>query len=108
MPGFGFELLDHLRSMLGKFSIEISRSWLLRISTKRDMCVPLKLCGRPTYMLNTAMVCWTPPSGRGPHRVTDRLDADAVDGDLPGVGRVLHVRHEAGIARLVGRSLWIL
>jgi hypothetical protein len=27
---------------------------------KRDMCVPLKWCGRPTYMLNIATVCCTP------------------------------------------------
>jgi len=46
--------------MIGKFSTEISRSWLFRISTKRDMWVPLKLWGRPTYMLNKAMVCWMP------------------------------------------------
>ena len=47
-------------SLIGKLSTEISRSWLFKISTKRDMWVPLKLCGRPTYMLNMAMVCWMP------------------------------------------------
>src|SRR5512145_796558 len=41
-------------------STEISRPCWLRICTKRDMCVPLKLCGRCTYMLNVAMVCCTP------------------------------------------------
>ena len=40
------------RSITRKVSGEISRSWAFRISTKRDMCVPLKWCGRPTYMLN--------------------------------------------------------
>ena len=40
------------RRMVSNDSTEISRSWPLRISTKRDMCVPLKLCGRCTYMLN--------------------------------------------------------
>src|SRR5436853_2778694 len=40
-------------------STEISRSpW--RISTNRDMCVPLKLCGRLTYMLKVAIVCCSP------------------------------------------------
>jgi hypothetical protein len=47
-------------SMSLKDSTEISGSWLLRISTKRDMCVPLKLCGSSTYMLKLAMVCCTP------------------------------------------------
>ena len=49
------------RSITLKLSTEISRSCALRISTKRDMCVPLKWCGRPTYMLNVAIVCCTPP-----------------------------------------------
>src|SRR5690242_16533579 len=40
-------------------STEISRSWC-RISTNRDMCVPLKLWGRFTYMLKFATVCWWP------------------------------------------------
>ena len=48
------------RSMSSNDSTEISPSWLFRISTKRDMCVPLKLCGRCTYMLKVAMVCCTP------------------------------------------------
>src|SRR6185437_5421894 len=46
-------------SMERNDSTEISRS-VCRISTKRDMCVPLKLCGRLTYMLNVAMVCCSP------------------------------------------------
>src|SRR5574340_1567254 len=46
--------------MVSKASTEISRSCSLRISTKRDMCVPLKLCGRCTYMLKVATVCCTP------------------------------------------------
>src|SRR5437016_5775482 len=49
------------RSMTWKVSTVISRSCSSRISTKRDMWVPLKWCGRQTYMLNTAMVCCTPP-----------------------------------------------
>src|SRR3954447_11345810 len=49
------------RSMTWKVSTVISRSCAARISTKRDMCVPLKWCGRPTYMLNMAMVCCAPP-----------------------------------------------
>src|SRR3954464_6624936 len=40
-------------------STEISRS-RCRISTNRDMCVPLKLCGRFTYMLKFATVCCSP------------------------------------------------
>ena len=40
-----------------KLSTVSSRSCALRISTKRDMCVPLNWCGRPTYMLKVAMVC---------------------------------------------------
>jgi len=28
---------------------------------KRDMCVPLKSCGRFTYMLKFAIVCCSPP-----------------------------------------------
>ena len=48
-----------LCSMARNDSTEISRS-ACRISTKRDMCVPLKLCGRLTYMLNVAMVCCSP------------------------------------------------
>src|SRR5256885_969901 len=47
------------RSMPRNDSTEISRS-PCRISTKRDMCVPLKLCGRLTYMLKLAMVCCSP------------------------------------------------
>src|SRR5262245_17748465 len=46
-------------SRLPKDSTEISRS-RCRISTKRDMCVPLKLCGRFTYMLKFATVCCSP------------------------------------------------
>ncbi len=42
-------------------STEISRSCSFRISTKRDMCVPLKLWGRCTYMLKFAIVCCSPP-----------------------------------------------
>src|SRR4029079_19393824 len=42
-----------------KDSTEISRS-RCKISTKRDMCVPLKLCGRFTYMLKFATVCCSP------------------------------------------------
>src|SRR6202521_1525779 len=37
------------------------------------MWVPLKLCGSPTYMLNVAMVCWTPPS-RSATRTGWRID----------------------------------
>ena len=37
-------------------STEIARSWLLKISTKRDICVPLKSCGSRTYMLKSATV----------------------------------------------------
>src|ERR1700730_909837 len=48
-----------VRSMPRNDSTEISRS-PCRISTKRDMCVPLKLCGRLTYMLKLAMVCCSP------------------------------------------------
>ena len=46
-------------SIARKESTEISRS-SCRISTKRDMCVPLKLCGRFTYMLKVAIVCCSP------------------------------------------------
>src|SRR6185312_10836421 len=46
-------------SIARKDSTETSRS-ACRISTKRDMCVPLKLCGRLTYMLKVAMVCCSP------------------------------------------------
>src|SRR3989442_135277 len=49
------------RSITWKVSTVISRSCASRISTKRDMCVPLKWCGRPTYMLNSAMVCCASP-----------------------------------------------
>src|SRR5688572_19696422 len=49
------------RSITWKVSTVISRSWAFRISTKRDMCVPLNWCGSPTYMLNVAMVCCTLP-----------------------------------------------
>ena len=42
-------------------STEISRSWLCSTSTKRDMCVPLKLWGSATYMLKFATVCCSPP-----------------------------------------------
>src|SRR5688500_6235031 len=48
-------------SMTWKLSTVSSRSCALRISTKRDMCVPLNWCGRPTYMLKLAMVCCTRP-----------------------------------------------
>src|SRR3569623_131261 len=48
------------RSMLSKDSTVISRSWLFRISMKRDMCVPLKWWGKCTYMPKVAMVCWMP------------------------------------------------
>src|SRR6267378_1779070 len=48
-----------VRSMPRNDSTEISRS-PCKISTKRDMCVPLKLCGRLTYMLKLAMVCCSP------------------------------------------------
>ncbi len=41
-------------------STEISRSCWCSTSTKRDMCVPLKLCGRATYMLKLAIVCCSP------------------------------------------------
>src|SRR5512146_1365207 len=41
-------------------STEISRPCWFSICTKRDMWVPLKLCGRCTYMLKVAMVCCTP------------------------------------------------
>ena len=47
------------RSMPRKDSTEISRP-PCRISTKRDMCVPLKSCGRLTYMLKVAIVCCSP------------------------------------------------
>src|SRR5882762_4251755 len=47
-------------SMAEKESAEISRAWC-STSTKRDMCVPLKLCGRFTYMLKLAIVCCSPP-----------------------------------------------
>ena len=80
------------RSMVSNDSTEISRSWLFRISTKRDMCVPLKLCGSPTYMLNMAMVCWTPPLlSRDADRMADGLDADLVDREVAGIRRALHV-----------------
>src|SRR3954462_4437883 len=49
------------RTICWKVWTVISRSCASRISTKRDMCVPLKWCGRPTYMLKVAMVCWAPP-----------------------------------------------
>src|SRR5678815_5316311 len=49
------------RTICWKVSTVISRSFASRISTKRDMCVPLKWCGRPTYMLKLATVCCTPP-----------------------------------------------
>src|SRR3569833_422321 len=48
------------RSMLSNDSTVISRSWLFRISMKRDICVPLKWWGRCTYMPKVAMVCWVP------------------------------------------------
>jgi len=39
---------------------------------------------------------------RDPDRVTDAFDADLVDGDLPCIGRALHVRHaNAVVANLV-------
>ncbi len=74
-------------------STEISRS-PCRISTNRDMCVPLKLCGRFTYMLKVAMVCCS-PSERSftSHGVSDVLDAHPVDRDAAGVGMALHVFH---------------
>src|SRR5688500_15906039 len=52
------------RSIAWKVWTVISRSCSSRISTKRDMCVPLKWCGRHTYMLKVATVCCTPPPGR--------------------------------------------
>jgi hypothetical protein len=48
-------------SIARKLSTVISRSCASRISTKRDMCVPLKWCGRPTYMLKVATVCCASP-----------------------------------------------
>ena len=38
---------------------------------------------------------------RDPNRVADAFDADLVDGDLPGVGRALYVRHAGGVADVV-------
>ena len=81
-------------SILPNESTEISRSWRCRISTNRDMCVPLKLCGRFTYMLKFATVCCSPRA----RSLTltgwiDVLDADLVDGHLPGVGMTLHILH---------------
>src|SRR5688572_3758074 len=60
-PSSASSLSTISRSMTWKLSTVISRSCASRISTKRDMCVPLKWCGRPTYMLNTAMVCCAAP-----------------------------------------------
>ena len=92
-------------SMARNDSTEISRSpW--RISTKRDMCVPLKLWGRLTYMLKFAMVCCSPRRAvLHPHRVADVLDAHAVDGQAARVGAPLHIldfrndgAHDLGVA----------
>ena len=61
------------------------------------MCVPLKLCGRFTYMLKVAIVCCSPAErSLHPHRVADVLDADPVDGDLARVGAALHVLDRSG------------
>src|SRR5260221_12906 len=49
------------RSISRNVAGEISRSCAFRIPTKRHMCVPLKWCGRPPYMLKCATVCWMPP-----------------------------------------------
>ena len=79
-----------------------------RISTNRDMCVPLKLWGRFTYMLKFATVCCSPPErSLHPHRVIDVLDADLVDRDLAGVGAALDVldRRDAWRCR-ARRVLW--
>ena len=95
--------------MARKDSTEISRS-ACRISTKRDMCVPLKLCGRLTYMLKLAMVCCSPAErSLHPHRVADVLDADAVDRQLARVGARLHVLdfREGGAPDLGGGGGWI-
>src|SRR6185369_931633 len=63
-PSSASSLSTISRTICWKVSTVISRSFASRISTKRDMCVPLKWCGRPTYMLKVATVCWIPPVGR--------------------------------------------
>ena len=89
---FGLQALDHfLEHRLEAVDRELA---LLRerISTKRDMCVPLNWCGRPTYMLKLAMVCCAPP-GRSMIRTGWRigLDAHLVDRELARIVRGLDV-----------------
>src|SRR5690348_10444071 len=60
-PDFASSRSTISSSITLKVSTEISRSCAFRISTKRDMWVPLNWWGRPTYMLNVATVLCAPP-----------------------------------------------
>ena len=75
-------------------SLELIASWyLLRISRKRDMCVPFFL-GSETYMLNVATVDRFGPAGRVEgDGVADALDADLADRHPAGVLGALDVGH---------------
>src|SRR5471032_1755024 len=88
-------------SMALKDSTDISRS-LCRISMKRDMCVPLKLWGRFTYMLKFAIVCCSPAARSLTRRMIDVLDTHAVDRQPSRVGSALDV---LDLARRVLRVL---
>ncbi len=60
VPGVGLQPLGHLLEH-GAEGVDRDLPLVLcRISTKRDMCVPLKSWGRFTYMLKVAMVCCSP------------------------------------------------
>ena len=65
------------------------------------MCVPLKLCGSPTYMLNMATV-WLFSAGTilNHHGVPDRFNADPFNGYLACVLARLDVWN---ISRQLGR-----
>ena len=95
------EAFHHLAQHVLERFTEISRSWLLRICTKRDMCVPLKLCGRNTYMLKVATVLLL-PSLRSCTRTGWRIsfDPDLVDRDAPGIGAALDVFDVGAAGRL--------
>src|SRR5207248_4833044 len=59
VPGVGPETLGHVTQHAPK---RLHRVLALAVQNfhERDMCVPLKLCGRRTYMLKLAMVCCSP------------------------------------------------
>ena len=97
VPGFGFELLDHVaqhaREILDRnlafvavedFN-ETRHVRALEVVRQADVHVE-----DGDGVLDAACLV------EHPHRVPDRLDADAVDGDAAGVCEALYVRHDGG------------